>query len=80
MMKKKQPREIKLGGLSAASTINFYLNPEERMPGKHEIHASYMDKNRMKAILKHCIDVCHDGKAPNSSRVVKMATAWLEQN
>jgi hypothetical protein len=80
MAKKKEAREIKLGSLSPAATINFYLNTDERMPGGTKVHASFMCKNRMKAILKHCIDVCHDGKAPNSSRVVKMATAWLEQN
>ena len=80
MAKKKEAREIKLGSLSPAATINFYLNTDERMPGGAKVHADYMDKNRMKAILKHCIDRCYEGKAPGSSKSIPMASLWLSNN
>lgn len=80
MAKKKQTREIKLGSLSPAVAINFYLNPEVRMPGGTKTHADYMDKARMKAILNHCIDRCYEGKAPASSKIVMLASAWLSNN
>jgi hypothetical protein len=72
-------KEIKAGGFSPASLINYYLQPSERLEGGTKTHADFMCPVRMREILEDCINKLSKFNNPASKNAISLAKDYLKK-
>jgi len=73
-------RELNMGSFSPVSLIFYYLRPEERLAGGKEVHADYMNKERMRGILVACLNDLKRSKQSGKDHAEALASIWLSKN
>lgn len=71
-------KEIRTGGFSPASLINYYLQPSERLEGGTKIHADFMCPVRMRQILEDCINKLSKFNNPAALNAITLAKNYLK--
>jgi hypothetical protein len=71
-------KEIKAGGFSPASLINYYLQPSERLEGGTKTHADFMCPVRMREILEDCISKLKKFENSAAKNAISLATNYLK--